>query len=56
MEEIGKALKTIFDKIADFFDLFDLSFFVSGIVVFIMVYLLMPKYTRLIKKWLYNKK
>ncbi len=31
MEEIGKALKTIFDKVADFFDLFDLSFFVSGI-------------------------
>jgi hypothetical protein len=31
MEEIGKALKTVFDKIADFFDLFDLSFFVSGI-------------------------
>jgi antibiotic biosynthesis monooxygenase (ABM) superfamily enzyme len=31
------------------------SFFVSGIVVFIMVYFLMPKYTLLIKKWLYHK-
>ena len=30
------------------------SFFISGIVVFIMIYLLMPKYTRLIKKWLYK--
>jgi antibiotic biosynthesis monooxygenase (ABM) superfamily enzyme len=30
------------------------SFFVSGIIVFIMVYLLMPPYTRLIKKWLYK--
>jgi hypothetical protein len=31
MEEIGKALKTIFDKLSDFFDIFDLSFFVSGV-------------------------
>jgi len=30
------------------------SFFISGTVVFIMVYLLMPNYTRLIKKWLYK--
>jgi antibiotic biosynthesis monooxygenase (ABM) superfamily enzyme len=30
------------------------SFFVSGLIVFIMVYLLMPPYTRLIKKWLYQ--
>lgn len=30
------------------------SFFISGIIVFIMVYLLMPSYTRLIKKWLYK--
>lgn len=30
------------------------SFFVSGTVVLIMVYLLMPNYTRLIKKWLYK--
>ncbi|MBL0740720.1 hypothetical protein [Chryseolinea lacunae] len=30
------------------------SFFVSGSVVFIMVYLLMPNYTRIIKKWLYK--
>ena len=30
------------------------SFFISGIVVFIMIYLLMPNYTRLIKKWLYK--
>lgn len=30
MEEIGKALKSIFDKLSDFFDIFDLSFFVSG--------------------------
>jgi antibiotic biosynthesis monooxygenase (ABM) superfamily enzyme len=30
------------------------SFLVSGLIVFIMVYLLMPPYTRLIKKWLYK--
>lgn len=30
------------------------AFFISGIVVFIMVYLLMPKYTKLIKGWLYQ--
>lgn len=30
------------------------SFFVSGSVVFIMVYILMPNYTRLIKKWLFK--
>lgn len=30
------------------------SFFISGCVVFIMVFLLMPNYTRLIKKWLYK--
>lgn len=30
------------------------SFFISGIIVFIMVYLLMPRYTSLIKKWLYR--
>lgn len=31
MEEIGKALKAIFDKLSDFFDIFDLSFIISGI-------------------------
>jgi antibiotic biosynthesis monooxygenase (ABM) superfamily enzyme len=30
------------------------SFFISGTIVFIMVYLLMPRYTKLIKKWLYK--
>lgn len=30
------------------------SFFISGIVVFVMVFLLMPIYTRLIRKWLYK--
>ncbi|WP_430401586.1 antibiotic biosynthesis monooxygenase [Fluviicola sp.] len=30
------------------------SFFISGIVVFIMVYILMPRYTSLIKKWLFK--
>lgn len=30
------------------------SFFISGSIVFIMVYLLMPNYTKLIKKWLYK--
>lgn len=30
------------------------SFCVSGLVVFIMVYLLMPYYTKLIKHWLYK--
>ncbi|MES2573556.1 MAG: antibiotic biosynthesis monooxygenase [Bacteroidota bacterium] len=33
---------------------FSNSFFVSGCVVFIMVYWLMPNYTKLIKKWLYK--
>lgn len=31
------------------------SFFVSGILVLIMVYLLMPPYTRLVKGWLYRE-
>lgn len=30
------------------------SLFVSGTIVFIMVYLLMPTYTKLIKNWLYK--
>jgi membrane protein DedA with SNARE-associated domain len=30
MKELGEALKVIFEKIAGFFDIFDLSFFVSG--------------------------
>jgi uncharacterized protein len=30
------------------------SFFISGTIVFIMIYLLMPSYTKLIKKWLYK--
>jgi antibiotic biosynthesis monooxygenase (ABM) superfamily enzyme len=30
------------------------SFFISGIIVFLMVYLVMPNYTKLIKKWLYR--
>jgi membrane protein DedA with SNARE-associated domain len=32
MKELGEALKAIFGRIAGFFDLFDLSFFVSGSV------------------------
>jgi hypothetical protein len=31
MKELGDALKLIFSKVAGFFDIFDLSFFVSGI-------------------------
>lgn len=30
------------------------SLFVSGLIVYIMVYWLMPNYTKLIKKWLYR--
>ncbi len=30
------------------------SFFVSGVIVFIMIYLLMPRYTKLIRNWLYK--
>ncbi|AWA30837.1 antibiotic biosynthesis monooxygenase [Flavobacterium magnum] len=30
------------------------SFFISGVIVFIMIYLLMPRYTKLIRNWLYN--
>ncbi|MDM8523079.1 hypothetical protein QUF80_06865 [Desulfococcaceae bacterium HSG8] len=32
MKQIAEALKALFDKISDFFDIFDLSFFVSGAV------------------------
>lgn len=31
MEELGKALQTLFGKLGDFFDIFDLSFFVGGV-------------------------
>jgi hypothetical protein len=34
MKEFGEALKLVFEKIAGFFDIFDLSFFVSGAVTF----------------------
>jgi len=44
------VLKTL--NVAD--NKFMTSFFASGCIVFIMVYLLMPRYTRAIKKWLYN--
>jgi hypothetical protein len=37
MEELGKALKTIFDKLSDFFDIFDLSFLVSGVATTLSV-------------------
>lgn len=30
------------------------SFFISGTIVFLMVYVLMPYYTKLIKNWLYR--
>lgn len=43
MEELGKGIKTIFEKVGDFFDIFDLSFFVSGIgtgSAFIYIYYL----------------
>ena len=33
MEEVGKAFKSIFDKLSDFFDILDLSFFVSGVAL-----------------------
>jgi hypothetical protein len=32
MEDIVKSLSSIFDKISEFFDLFDLSFFISGAI------------------------
>ena len=32
MKELGDALRVIFSKVAEFFDIFDLSFFVSGLV------------------------
>jgi hypothetical protein len=43
MDELGKALKAIFDKLSEFIDLFDLSFLVSGILTasaFYFVYVL----------------
>jgi antibiotic biosynthesis monooxygenase (ABM) superfamily enzyme len=30
------------------------SLFISGVVVLIMIYLLMPNYTKLVRKWLYK--
>ena len=30
------------------------SLFVTGIIVFLMVYIIMPSYTKLIRKWLYR--
>ncbi len=30
------------------------SFVVSGMMVFLMVYLIMPRYTKLIRKWLFG--
>ena len=30
------------------------SIFISGVIVFLMVYVVMPRYTTLIKKWLYK--
>lgn len=38
MKEVGEALKLIFGKIGDFFDIFDLSFFVSGVVLVSAIY------------------
>jgi hypothetical protein len=32
MSELGQGLKTIVEKLAAFFDIFDLSFFVSGAI------------------------
>lgn len=37
MKELGEALKVIFTKLGDFFDIFDLSFFISGTVLFMAV-------------------
>ncbi len=37
MKEFGEALRIVFEKISSFFDLFDLSFFISGAVVLGMV-------------------
>jgi hypothetical protein len=42
MKELGEALKLIFEKIAGFFDIFDLSFFVSGAVSFAALLLAGP--------------
>ena len=32
MEQLAEAFKTIFTKISDFFDIFDISYFVAGII------------------------
>ena len=39
MKELGEALKLIFDKVAGFFDIFDLSFLVSGASIFAAIVL-----------------
>ena len=38
MEEFVKAIKPIFEKLSDFFDIFDLSFFVSGFCTSLVFY------------------
>ncbi len=39
MEEIGKAFNALFSKIGDFFDVFDLSFIVSGAALIGSIYI-----------------
>lgn len=38
MEEFVKVLKPLFEKLSDFFDIFDLSFFVSGFSTALVIY------------------
>jgi hypothetical protein len=38
MEELVKVLKPLFEKLSDFFDIFDLSFFVSGFSTTLVIY------------------
>ncbi|MBD3582768.1 antibiotic biosynthesis monooxygenase [Flavobacterium selenitireducens] len=44
----------VLDYLGIRFNRYSDGFFLSGTIVFIMVYWLMPNYTRLIKKWLYR--
>lgn len=39
MEELAKVFKPLFEKLSDFFDIFDLSFFVSGFSTSIVFYI-----------------
>ncbi len=47
MKELGEALKSIFERVGQFLDLFDLSFFISGAVASAAVWVWLHEAKRL---------